>query len=190
MAKLNNRSNTGLRKYSDAKRRRMMMDARARKVARMICRYYTDGVIDSLRDKISALIAKISSKIKNPKLKKALLNAASAIAAGKGQKASIILEKASLAVKNNPAIVGSAAAAAAVAGGLAAAWKLSEKFVLMVAKAGASLHEAKEKVAEKAKEYGGKVGELAGKAGGLASSLGGKVKSVFAAKDPHPRLRQ
>lgn len=112
----------------DALRRRMIIDRRARKYCDMIFRYYMDGVLDTLRDKISAIIAKLASRISNPKVKKALLKIAGNVAAGKMQKASVGMKKVGAAIKRNPAIAGGAAAAAAISAGLMAALKLSKKF--------------------------------------------------------------
>lgn len=156
----------------DALRRRMIIDRRARKYCDMIVRYYMDGILDTMRDKISALLAKIASRVSNPKVKKALLKIAGNVAAGKMQKASVGMKKVGAAIKRNPVIVGGAAAAAAVSAGLMAAIHLSDKFATLMAKGARAGTELAGKAKEKLSGVGGKI------AGGVKSLGQGVVNKA------------
>lgn len=161
----------------DSLRRRMIIDRRARKYCDMIVRYYMDGILDTMRDKISALIAKVASGVKNPKFKKALLKISGAVAAGKMQKASIAMKKAAEAVKSNPAVVGGAAAAAAVGAGLTAAWKLSSKFQMLAAKGAMAASEGVNKLKKGAEGALEGLHSAKGKISALGKGLKEKAKA-------------
>ena len=157
---------------------RMLIDRRAKQIAVKAYRRCNDGIIDAMRDKISKLIQKAANAVKNTKFKKNLLNIAQAVAAGNIRKAGVMMEKAKLAVKQNPAVVGGSAAAAAVGGLLTAAIALGNKMAKDPAFNG--------KVLEGAKKVGRGIGKaiaapaVAGsKVAGKAIELAGKAKHKF-----------